>query len=221
MGVREMMNLPSDEAPGLTSDMRRAGDLAAMRAAQKSRDEIVAGGKQAGLQDSIRAKFKIEVTFGAGRTTVGPNLVGIQVWESGKRLNGGGDDLAFWCQSTETNEGCWAIITSDNVRGGIGLCPSCKRAVNADLLTNMRIGRVSTKNLSNDLEKIFRDLGSNADIYLKYHQTDMRYLAMERAKGNNVAKRLKGMHIYPLRNILSDTAHGAAVAGRFHSFLTS
>lgn len=222
MGIRERLILPSDQAPGLTPEMRRAGDEASMREAQKSRDAIVKGGQEAGMgEPAIRAKFKIEVMFSKGRTSPGPNLVGIQVWESGKRLNGGGDDLSFWCQSTESNEGCWGIITSENLRGGIALCPHCKRAVNADLLTNMKIGRVTTKNLSDTLEKLFRQLNSDADLYLKYDKKDMRYLAMERAKGPEVAKRLRGMHIYPLKNILRDTAHGAAVNGRFHAFLTS
>lgn len=173
------------------------------------------------LNGEIRAKYKIEVTFSKGRTSLGPNLVGIQIWESGRRLSGGGDDLAFWCRSTETEEGCWGIITSDFIRGGIALCPTCKKASNADLLTNMKIGRVSTKNLVNDLEKLFRFLDSNADIYLKFHKSDIRYIAMERAKGPEVARRLKGMHIYPLKNILSDTSHGASLTGRFTAFLTS
>lgn len=178
-------------------------------------------GKEVGLSNEMRAKFKIEVTFGEGRTSAGPNLVGIQVWESGRRLNGGGDDLAFWCRSIKDDIGCWGIITSDNIRGGIAICPSCQKGVNANLLTNMKIGRVTTRNLSADLVKLFRDLGSNADIYLKYHKTDIRFAAMERAKGPAVARRLKGMHIYPLKNILKDTAHGAELSGRFHAFLTS
>lgn len=223
MGVRELLSLPSDKAPGLTSDMRLAGDLAAQRAAQKTRDELTNQGKESGLVKEKRAAFKIEVTFGVGRTTKGPNLLGIQVWESGKRLNGGGDDLSFWCLSNNKKNpaGCGGIITSQYIKGGIAYCPHCEKGVNANLLTNMKIGRVGTKNLADLLEKLFRQLDSNADIYLKYHKTDIRYAAMEQAKGVAVARRLRGMHIYPLKNILKDTAHGASVSGRFLAFLTS
>jgi hypothetical protein len=44
---------------------------------------------------------------------------------------------------------------------------------------------------------------------------------MEQAKGPEAAARLKGMHIYPLKNILKDTAHGADLTKRFLTFLTS
>lgn len=210
-----------DDAGGPTEHMRVVGDLAASRAAQKTRDELTKQGAETGLKEQLRAKFKIEVTFGPKRTIPGPNLLGIQIWESGKRLNGGGDDLSFWCLSRKSNEGCGSVITSDNIRGGIAVCPSCQRMVNAELLTNMKIGKITTKDLSVVIEKIFRGLGHNADIYLKYDQQDIRVLAMERQKGRNVARRLKGMHIYPLRNILKDTANGASLAPRILAFLTS
>lgn len=211
----------ADPSSGPTDDMRKFGDLAAERAAQKTRDEITQQGKEVGLKDPLKAKYKIEVTFGPKRTIPGPNLLGIQVWESGKHMNGGGDDLAFWCQSTKTNEGCWGIITSDNIRGGAAVCPSCQRMVNADLLVNMKIGKITTQALAATLERHFRALGSSADIYLKYDRQDIRTLAMERQKGRDVARRLKGMHIYPLKNILRDTQHGADLTKRIHAFLTS
>ena len=86
---------------------------------------------------------------------------------------------------------------------------------------NIRIGKPTTKNLALYIEKLFRELGSNADIYLKFHKTDIRYIALERAKGPEVARRLKGMHIYALKNIIKDTSSGAALVGRFMAFLTS
>lgn len=216
-GISENYN----DAKGPTDEMRRAGDLASARASQKTRDEITKQGAEAGLKNPLKAKFKIEVTFGPKRTIPGPNLLGIQIWESGKRLNGGGDDLSFWCQNLKAKEGCWGVITSDNIRGGIAVCPHCQKMVNANLLTNMKIGRVTTQNLSKLLEHTFRSLGHSADIYLKYDQTDIRVLAMERQKGRNVARRLKGMHIYPLKHIIKETANGASLRDRFFAFLCS
>jgi len=219
MGVREMLKLPES---GPSDEMRRAGDITSQRAAQKSRDELVKTGAEVGMGElTIRAKFKIEVLFGADRTMNGPNTVVVKLWESGRRLNGGGDDLAFWCMNADATQGCGKIITSNYLKGGVGFCPHCKKGVNANLLVDGRVGSWSTKNLSIVLEKLFRELDSSADIYVKYHRFDARYLAMEKAKGPEVAKRLKGMHIYPLKNILRDTAHGAALAGRIQVFLTS
>lgn len=175
------------------------------------------------LNGEIRAKYKIEVTFVQGRTTNGPNKLGIQIWESGKHFHGGGDELAYWCKDNRQghDEGCWGIITGDYIKGDTAFCKGCGKMMNAELLTNMKIGNVTTQALAQECTKLFRQLGSNADIYLKFHKSDIHYIAMERAKGPEVAARLKGMHIYPLKNILKDTAHGADVTKRFLAFLTS
>jgi hypothetical protein len=175
------------------------------------------------LSGEVRAKYKIEVTFVEGRTVKGPNRLGIQIWESGKRFHGGGDELMFWCKDNRKGEdgGCWSPIPSDCIRGGVGICPACKRAVNAELLTNMRLGYVTSQNLAKELVLMFRQLGSNCDIYVKYHKTDIHYIAMEREKGPDVARRLKGMHIYPLKNIIVDTSNGADLEKRFYAFICS
>lgn len=218
MSIRDKL-----KAIGPTEEMRRFGDMAAARAAQKTRDEIIKTGAEVGLKDlSVRAKYKIEIIFGEGRTTMGPNPIVMKVWESGKRLNGGGDELAFWCLNEDGSQGCGKIITAQHIKNGIGFCPHCKMGVNARLIADGRVGVWSTKNLAAVLEQVFRkDLDSDADIYLKYHKTDPRFIAMMKAEGPAVAQRLKGMHIYPLKNILRDTAHGASLSGRFFAFLTS
>ncbi len=175
------------------------------------------------VNGEIRAKFKIEVTFTMGRTTQGPNKLGIQLWESGKHFHGGGDELMYWCQDNREgeNSGCWAPISGSNIVGEVAYCPNCKRTVASELLTNMKIGNVSTRKLAEECSKLFRQLGSNADLYLKYHKTDIHYIAMEKSKGKKTADRLKGMHIYPLKNLLKDTAFGADLTKRFYAFLTS
>lgn len=173
------------------------------------------------LGSDIRAKYKIEITFEKGRTMKGPNLLGIQVWESGKRFHGGGDDLAFFCLNEEGDAGCGGVITSDCIKGDIAMCPHCNRGIKSEALTNILVGRVTSQNLAKKVEKLFHQLNDSADIYLKYHKTDVRYIAMERAKGPDVAKRLKGMHIYLLKAIIADTSHGASLIGRIQAFLTS
>ncbi len=175
------------------------------------------------LGGEVVAKYKIEVTFTKNRSTIHTNHVGIQIWESGKRFHGGGDELMYWCKDNreDRDNGCWAPIPSDCIQSGVAICPNCKMAVNADLLTNMKIGNVYMDTLAVDLAKTFRSLGSNADIYLKFHKTDVRYLAMLKDKGPDVARRLKGMAIYPLKNIITDTQHGADLVKRFKAFITA
>lgn len=199
----------------VTQEMRDKVEASLSRAKKSDEDvTTLANGE-------IRAKYKIEVTYTEGRTMKGPNLLGIQVWESGKRFHGGGDEICFFCKDAESEAGCWGVIPSNNVKGGVAYCPNCERAVNATRLVNLKIGRVTTQNLAKELADLFRKLGTNADIYLKFHKTDIRYIAMERAKGPDVARRLKGMHIYPLKNILKDTSNGADLGSRIFAFLTS
>lgn len=173
------------------------------------------------LGGEVVAKYKIEVTFVKDRSPTKMNAVGISIWESGKRFHGGGDELMYWCKDNrpDHDEGCWAPISSDYIRGDVAICPKCGRAVNAELLTNLRAGNVYIDTLAKTLAHIFRELNSNADLYLKFHKTDIRYIAMEKAKGPDVARKLKGMLIYPLKNIIKDTENGSDLARRFKAFL--
>lgn len=171
----------------------------------------------------IVAKYKIEVLFGPGRTTAGPNPVRIMCWESGKKFHGGGDESMFFCKdgTIENGEGCWNPIPSDQVKNGVAFCLHCNRAINADKLAMQKEGKVTTRALSDELVRIFRQLGSNADIYCKFNKDDIHYVAMLRHRGDAVAKRLLGLHIYPLKNIIKETNSGADLGKRFFAFLTS
>jgi hypothetical protein len=227
------MTSPSFQTPQLQSLEEQPHVTAGMRAEVSAQEARIAAARAAGQENdvapilersNIRAKWKIEITYGPKRTVQGPNAVGIQVWESGKHFNGGGDALAFFCKDNREghDEGCWGIIPQENVnRLGVALCPHCMRTVNADLLTNMKKGYVTSQNLAAEVADLFHKLDSNADIYIKYHKLDPRYLAMERAKGPDVARKLKGMHMYRLAAILRDTAAGADLVMRFKAFVTS
>jgi hypothetical protein len=173
--------------------------------------------------EKLLAKYKIEVLFGPGRTTNGPNPVRIMCWESGKKFHGGGDESMFFCKdgTVEDGEGCWNPIPGDQVKGGIAFCKHCNRAINSDKLAMQKEGKVTTKNLSIELVRMFRQLGSSADIYCKYNKDDIHYIAMARQKGESTAKRLLGLHIFPLRHIIKETSTGADLGKRFYAFLTS
>lgn len=223
------MKTVKDNMQGLVSeaypDFEKVADAATIAAVKRARktqnlteEEAL---KKVGAKPEIRARYKIEVMFNEGRTTAGPNLLGISIWESGKRFHGGGDELMYWCMDTESKQGCKSAIPGDLMKGPFAICPNCKQAISLERATSLRVLKVTTKVLADELVKLFHSLGGNADLYLKYHKTDIRYIAMERAKGPEVAHRLKGMHIYPLKNILKDTSNGAELSGRFHAFLTS
>lgn len=193
----------------------------AQKAATKSIEQV---SESTGLVDGrLIAKYKVEVLFGPKRTTNGPNAVRIALWESGSKLHGGGDASIFWCKdgTVEHGEGCWAPIFQDQVKGPFAYCKSCQKAINSDRLTLHKEGYVNTRFLADELVKIFRQLNSNADIYCKYNKDDIHYIAMARQFGEAKAKKLLGLHIYPLKNIVRDTTAGADLSKRFFAFLTS
>lgn len=218
-------------ARGEVDENTRLAVEASKRGAEKYNTEEKAqkAMAEAGLTQEIRARFKIEISFGAGRTTAGPNLVGIQIWESGKKLHGGGDELMYYCQILDPNksDGCWSAISGDNIGYNqqtgeeIAFCSKCMRKWDPSKLTTMRVFRLPTRKIAEIIETMFRQLQSNADIYCKYHPTDIRYQAMLKEKGLAKARKLKGMHMYRLHNILKDTGAGADLQGRIFAFLSS
>jgi hypothetical protein len=195
------------------------------------------------LESDIRAGFKIEITFGPDRSALKEYYALISLWESGKFFHGGGDANMYWCldcrvlqpgtatklitaildgKEPKDRFGCAHPIPNSSMGGGLALCPRCQKPINSDNLT----GQVPFFGTTQDLAKfcaryfqVFADKGG--DIYCKYHPTDIRYKAMEQAKGLEIARRLRGMFIYPYKNILKDTLVGASLENRFLAFFNS
>lgn len=194
-------------------------------AASNFMEEDLKTSKQSIIEpDSDRpAGYKIEIQFGPDRTPVGPNVCAIQIWESGTKLNGGGDDKMYWCQDVRPDSklGCLSPIPTGAIMGGMAYCPNCKAAINSRYLTGERFVKLTTKNLAKLVESLFISLKMNADIYCKYHPTDIRYIAMQKRYGLEKARRLRGLFIYPLKNIIKDTANGASLTSRFEAFLSA
>lgn len=213
--------IPSrDDKFEVTEETREKHAAAMARQAERPTDEQLTKT----LEGKVRAKWRIEITFLKNRSLTRPTPYGCKIWEAGAALNGDGDVGAFWCLNSDpdSNDGCRGIIPADCVRGGVAICPHCKRAINAEMLTDETGGNVYMDALAAYISDLFRRrLGSNADIYIKYHREDIRYIAMMKAKGPAAAQKYKGMHIYPLDRILKDISSGADLTKRIKAFLTS
>lgn len=187
--------------------------------------------------ENLPARYKIEVHFGPKRTTAGPNVCAISFFESGRRLNGDGDEMMYICKQRDSGlalnapgfkdkevkrgtGGCGAFMPGSCLVGGVAKCPKCGAIINAEQLTSTLLANLTTETLSTKLAGWFRKLDSNADIYLKYHPTDIRYQAMADSDGLDKARSLRGLTIYPLNNIIRDTSSGASVEGRFKALLS-
>lgn len=191
--------------------------------------------------DGLRAHYKIEVIFGPGRTDRREFKALILLMESGKHLHGGGDGQMYICldhRPFERNNttppsafpalrakmkretfpimGCGAPIPSSQVQLGLARCPNCGRIVNAVNLTGQIPFYGSTQELAELVEILFMRLKHNADIYCKYYKTDIRFAAL--SKPQSLSELSDNPFIYPLRNIIKQTANGSSLRSRFEAF---
>jgi hypothetical protein len=193
--------------------------------------------------DGLRAGYKIEITFGPGRSTFKDYPAFVSLWESGKHFHGGGDSLMYFCFDCRVAEnpagvwqrlmaildkkepsnriGCGHPIPAAAMGNGIAICPHCNATLNTEYLMNPLPFWGSSQDLSKLVARYFHALKDNADVYCKYHPTDIRYKGFEAAKGFEMARRLKAMFIYPLANILKDTSAGATLEGRFQALFNA
>lgn len=188
--------------------------------------------------NDVRAKFKIEVHFGPGRSGLKDFKALVIPWESGKFFHGGGDGQIYVCldhrlfekdnttppsalpvlrrmEKERTEWGCGGLIRSSDMRGPVAMCPKCKNLVPVAHLTGQLPFYGSVLQLSELVEILFHKMEDDADVYCKYSPTDIRYKTQAEFKGVEEARRLRGLMIYPLYRILSDIANGTSLVSRF------
>ena len=180
--------------------------------------------------EKINARYKIEVQFGKARSTWKPFHGAMSLYLSGTKLNGGGDEKLYMCPREE----CSGIIlpierfvqeTATHKAIARVPCPKCQLMWDENALVGEVFFNLTAKNWAEAIHKMFVRLDHNADIYLKYHRDDIRHhAALEIAKhagGEEIAKArtTRGLHIYPLKNIIKDTGAGAQLYDRFLSFI--
>lgn len=171
----------------------------------------------------------------------------VLIWESGKRFHGGGDQKMYWCGYND----CDKPLSSDLFAYMHVVCPHCNREIfldpkakqahvkslieqgkNPDSMRRMpyvvgeRLANLTPPKLAELLEKTWRNLDSNADIYLKYSPYEIRYdpLHDNETKTVDNLERVRIQRqpvIYTLKNIMKDLHAGADLRGRLLSMITS
>lgn len=177
------------------------------------------------LKEQVRAKYKIEVQFGKGRAAHGSKHFpgAISIYLSGTKFNGGGDEKLYICPMDR----CHGIIDPKHRNGTQLLCTKCNQFHNENTVVGELLYRLTPQNWAYAILHHFINLDHNADIYLKYHPTDVRYQTMmelARAQGGEQiakARKNRGLHIYPLKNIITDTKNGADLYKRILAFITA
>jgi hypothetical protein len=171
----------------------------------------------------IAAKFKIEVQFGKARSTWKPFVGALSVFLSGLKFHGGGDGKLYFCPK----DGCTGILYPHERVGGKLLCRACDQVWKSEEVTGELMFILPSQKWATVVHRMFVRLDHNADIYLKFHPTDIRYqtmMEMARRRGGEEirkARENRGLHIYPLKNIIVDTKNGADLYKRFLAFINA
>jgi hypothetical protein len=180
------------------------------------------------LGDQGKAKWKIEIFFFHKRKLFSHSAGAISFWESGTMFHGGGDAKAYICPGKELKRSnCEAIIPGSSNGYGFLACPSCHQVWQSEQVYGEIFGRWNNRVWAEKILHFFVRMDHNADIYLKYPKEDLRVAArleQEKQLGGEKLERVREgrvQYIYPLKNIIKDTANGADLLGRFHAFLTA
>ena len=217
-GFKEGKYIPPEEAQELSEEEQES-----LKKQMKAVDHFFRDGK-------VVAQYKIEVQFGKERSTWKPCAGAISLYLSGTKLNGGGDEKLYVCPRKE----CPGIVppfkrfvqqAKDGTTTACVPCPECGTMWPENELVGEVLYRLTPNDWATVILKFFVRLDNNADIYVKYHPTDIRaqtMMEMARARGGeaiNKARSNRGLHIYPLKNIIKDTGTGAQLYDRILAFI--
>lgn len=205
---------PVEAAPELSEEEKHE-----LQKKMEAMDKILAQNKQ--------AKYKIELFFGRARSLHTPVPGAVSFWESGTKFHGGGDTKVYFCPGKLIGKNdCQNIIPFAFNAYGFLVCPSCKETWKGNQVIGEVLGRHTMKDWAELLFRYFVRLQYNCDIYLKHSPDDIRSVALreqEKQKGGELLTkaRNRARHMYPLNNIIRDTAAGADLLGRIYAFLTA
>jgi hypothetical protein len=207
------------------------------QAAERLIEKTKAEAEKNAQEMAAKAKYKIQVFFRSTRSLHRPVAYTISVWESGKRLHGGGDEMMFFCRRQPDApkpdrfevsaarlhgadpKGCGKPFSGGLVVGDVVVCPHCGARHKPYHVGDSIFYRTSIDKAADIIAKLWRQLEHSADIYVKYHPQDIRVLTMSRGFSARKARELKGLTIYPLERIIKDTAHGVTIESRFKALL--
>jgi hypothetical protein len=175
-----------------------------------------------------------------------PSPAMVTIWESGRRLHGGGDEKMYWCGYQD----CGKPIPSDDFGYMHVVCRHCKREMfldpdartlhlknlkaerrNSDgieklpIVVGEKLTNLTPPNLAELLVKTWYQLEGLADVYFKYSPYEIRYdKAHETARDMDNLERARVQRmpgIYTLKRIREDIANGSDLKGRFLAMIVA
>jgi len=234
------MTAPDEKITALSADSVAVG---------RPRPKLTVDDMEAAKQEELdKAKYKIEVIFSRHRSSRAhtPSPFMLLMWESGKRLHGGGDQKMYWCGYRD----CGKLLTSDDFAYMHVVCRHCQREMFLDpsakgahvksvkhegrnsegieqmpFVVGEKMANLTPPNLAELLVRTWYLLDGNADLYLKYSPYEIRYDAKNetvQAMDNLEKVRVQRKPlIYTLKAIRKDIGAGADLKARFLAMITA
>lgn len=178
------------------------------------------------FDQSVKGRYKIDVFFREVQTVNGLRTGMLQVFENGTKLNGDGDAKVYFCPGDKLRgSGCQGVIPYDSTGYGFLVCPSCVTTWKEEEVYGEILANWFPQGWADQIERTFRQLGSSADIYVKYPRFSLQKASEQeqekelRGDKLNAVRSARKRVIYPLRNILQDTSAGADLNKRILAFL--
>lgn len=184
------------------------------------------------LKEKNLAKYKLEVMFDGERSVHKPFGGAVTWWESGNKLHGGGDSKLYLCDNNASypqleGRGCKGLLPDSSNGLNFIVCPKCGVMWKNEEVVGEVWYRLTMQKWADVLTYWFTRLELNADIRVKYSRDDIRSAAAQEQERNRGGEALfkardperRSSSIYPLANIIRDTAAGADLRGRILAYL--
>jgi hypothetical protein len=212
--------------PNLPQEVKWGEDLDLDKAPTLSEEELHILKQRQAVMDKLlkekqRAKYKIELFFGSQYKTNQHYPGAVSLWLSGSKLHGGGDEKIYLCPK------CGGFILPSAQGYGHLVCSKCGQVAKGKDAIGEILLRLTTQHWAAVIYSWFRKMEFNADIYVKRPRMDLRTAAtLEQARqmgGEKLmaARAKREVFIYPLYNIIKDTAGGADLPTRFKALLSA
>jgi len=200
-------------------------------------------------EEKDKAKYKIEVLFHPTlRSSLAhkPSPAMITLWESGKRLHGGGDEKMYWCGYGD----CWMPLFPDDFGYMHVVCRYCKREQFLDndsraahirmlkkekrssdgierlpTVGGERLVNLPPPKLADLLVKVWNQLGGESDVYFKHAKKKISYDKLHETTSDldnlELVRVQRQPGIYTLKSIRKDIASGADLRSRFLAMIVA
>lgn len=170
------------------------------------------------------AKFKIEILFDRGFSTIKPSAGIVSFWGNANKLHGGGDTIIHFCPGKKLGRSDCDHYIPDPAHGyGFLICPKCHEVWNGDDVDGQVAARLTSQKWAELIMSYYRKLDMMCDVVIKYHSSDIRSATLSKNPGDALAtvrsskRRLR--RIYTMSAIIQDTSAGADLYKRFLAFV--